>query len=1409
MKTLNRILLMVLLLISSLNVQGEIQCGTEDIHKQMMNTDLNYKERFLSMINEIQKAKENIKIDSNARRAYVIPIVVHWVYNGDDDALKNFNINNIKNAIMFLNESFAPTGIQFCFAERDPLGNPTNGVVRWDGNKLNSLLSSFNGTIVMNDRSEYKGKCKGITSQKMKEKFIWPEKDYFNIWVVETLCVPGTEDGDFGGFGTLPWETDVVNGVVLKREAIVNFNNKSIIAIPHETGHYLGLFHTFHDEARNGQDANSDACPLESDCNIHGDMICDTPPHRSMDRCALNKPCGGLGEWNNSRYNYMNYCFEFEKDQLLFTPDQISRMMNWLMTIGSPRWTLLNSKACTPPIQALPDLTISSISVSPTTTDAGANVSLSFKVNNIGGATASPHYTSFHISSNVDTRPGNGATYLDEYYVSASLPASSSTTTITKTVKLPANLSPGTYYIFFSADGAETINESNENNNQEYVPITIRGATSTCTPSTPSGLSQSSSQTSVTLSWSQVSGAQKYEVRFNNSSYTTSSTSINIPGLNCGMSYNWQVRAVCPNGDASNYSSSRSVTTSSCGSTTQNDDCENATLIVSNGSCLNGTVRGATSSYGANRCSGCNCDPSLDDLDVYYKFVAQASSHTVTVSNYASNFDAVIELRSKCAYGSANTLGCYDPKGTPSSVSNTWNDLTVGQTYYVRVYEYNYNSTRPSRDDFTICVTHTSQSVDCDIFNYFPEVYYARSRGGSNTDESLVIHTTQPECNYRVTKGSGCDFVNIRNPTGKTTRVGSPPYIGQAEIFYDYDENNTYQQRSCILTVNGKKHTIVQNGCDPYFYPSAKSISAAGGSYTLEVDAESNCSWSFSQSNCSWVSFNRTSGSGDRDISVSVSANTSSSPRTCQITLNNGETHIINQQGVICNPPTELEIISDSWGDVVCNSNVVRLTSYTDCENCNYSWNTGEKTSSINVTKAGTYSVTVSNTCGSKSANITLTLSNLPKQPSVISGNTTICSETSQTYTIPVVADATSYQWSYSGSGSPSGTGRSITFSPTSSGILSVSAINDCGMSAVRTLAITVNPLPAQPGVITASANNICSGTNVSYSIPVVSDATSYQWSYSGGGNPSGTGRSITFSPTSSGTLSVVANNDCGSGSARTLAVTVIAIPVLSTDITGNAEVCSGTSQTYSVSTVTDATSYEWTYSGDGTLSGSGRSIKLSPTISGTLKVVAKNSCGNSSAKTLAIKVSNSSVTTPKDISGNTVVCSGSAQTYSVPAVSGATSYEWTYSGGGNISGIGRSITFSPTSNGTLSVKAKNGCSTSTAKTLSIKVNPLPARPGVITASANNVCSGTSISYSIAAVSGATSYTWSYSGGGSPSGKGTSVSFKPTSSGTLSVVANNDCGAGTERTFAVTVKTVPDKPAISANGNIPFVQMKV
>jgi hypothetical protein len=122
-----------------------------------------------------------------------------------------------------------------------------------------------------------------------------------------------------------------------------------------------------------------------------------------------------------------------------------------------------------------------------------------------------------------------------------------------------------------------------------------------------------------------------------------------------------------------------------------NDNCSGATSLTSAATCVttSGDITWATASTApAGACFG------TPDHDVWYSFVAAATTHTITVN---PNFDSYIQLYSGTC-GSLTSLQCSDPSTMVAT------GLTVGTTYYIRVYYY--YSGGPGDGTFTICVTH-------------------------------------------------------------------------------------------------------------------------------------------------------------------------------------------------------------------------------------------------------------------------------------------------------------------------------------------------------------------------------------------------------------------------------------------------------------------------------------------------------------------------------------------------------------------------------------------------------------------------------------------------------------------------------------------------------------------------------
>jgi hypothetical protein len=192
----------------------------------------------------------------------------------------------------------------------------------------------------------------------------------------------------------------------------------------------------------------------------------------------------------------------------------------------------------------------------------------------------------------------------------------------------------------------------------------------------------------------------------------------------------------------------------------------------------------------------------------------------------------------------------------------------------------------------------------------------------------------------------------------------------------------------------------------------------------------------------------------------------------------------------------------------------------------------------------------------------TLTLC-LPAIPGSISGNTNVCQGSSQTYSVSPVSGATSYTWTLPPSWSGSSTSNSITtIAGSSGGTISVTANNTCGSSVAQTLAVTVNPVPAEPGSISGNLD-VCQGSSQVYSISPVSGATSYTWALPSDWSGSSTTTSITAVVGSlSGTVSVTANNTCGSSTAQSLFVPVYSVDT-SVTINGSTLISNANPATY------------------------------------------------------------------------------------------------------------------------------------------------------------------------------------------------------------------------------------------------------
>ncbi|MBK9336169.1 MAG: hypothetical protein IPM98_06130 [Lewinellaceae bacterium] len=128
-----------------------------------------------------------------------------------------------------------------------------------------------------------------------------------------------------------------------------------------------------------------------------------------------------------------------------------------------------------------------------------------------------------------------------------------------------------------------------------------------------------------------------------------------------------------------------------------NDLCANAiALIVNAGSTCSDTLNATTSGATASNPAISGCSGTADD-DVWFKFVATGTTHLIKITN-ATRGMAVQAFSGVC--GTLVSLGCNNDHPFVGSVELPVSGLTVGQTYFVRVY----TPLNQAFSNFTVCV---------------------------------------------------------------------------------------------------------------------------------------------------------------------------------------------------------------------------------------------------------------------------------------------------------------------------------------------------------------------------------------------------------------------------------------------------------------------------------------------------------------------------------------------------------------------------------------------------------------------------------------------------------------------------------------------------------------------------------
>jgi hypothetical protein len=211
----------------------------------------------------------------------------------------------------------------------------------------------------------------------------------------------------------------------------------------------------------------------------------------------------------------------------------------------------------------------------------------------------------------------------------------------------------------------------------------------------------------------------------------------------------------------------------------------------------------------------------------------------------------------------------------------------------------------------------------------------------------------------------------------------------------------------------------------------------------------------------------------------------------------------------------------------------------------------GQNTTAISVLwglNSGNISVAAANSCGNSPASLlAVTLSPAPPMPGPISGPSTICANTTNNFSIAPVSGGT-INWTVPPDATISsgqGTEQITVIWGLTAGNVSVTTGNSCGISMPSNLYVATETIPAAAQSITGS-DTVCQGYGgYQFSIPAISNATSYQWSLPQGASISqGQGTNsiqVDFSGSAvSGSMTASGSNLCGTGPASSIDITVM-----------------------------------------------------------------------------------------------------------------------------------------------------------------------------------------------------------------------------------------------------------------------------
>jgi len=226
------------------------------------------------------------------------------------------------------------------------------------------------------------------------------------------------------------------------------------------------------------------------------------------------------------------------------------------------------------------------------------------------------------------------------------------------------------------------------------------------------------------------------------------------------------------------------------------NECSTAVTLTSSTACNNTSISLTSATASTGIPLGCAAAGTYNDY--WYRFTAQSTTHTITLSNIGPRITAPrIQLYSGSC-GSLTSIACSASPHT----SLTQTGLTVGTTYYVRVSQYGAFGTSGNYRGVDVCITHPvppPANDDC---------------SGSTLLTSSSSCTTTSSTLYYATSSTG------------TIPAGCGVSVAVYEVWFRFVATATSQR----VTLSGMGSAL--SGASTYVQMFSSSTGLCGGTLT-------------------------------------------------------------------------------------------------------------------------------------------------------------------------------------------------------------------------------------------------------------------------------------------------------------------------------------------------------------------------------------------------------------------------------------------------------------------------------------------------------------------------------------------------------------------------------------------------